>query len=428
MNVLEEQLMRFAHYCEMSSETSGYLGGSRGSVAKGRLGMTENATKAILAIAIATAMAVGAAGCSKPAEHENRAYVVANVEGAAIDTTVAKSDIERAVEANDFVGIVSADGSPSMVGNAGVVGSTSSSTPRRKSENDEWRAAVEQALADTIADDPECDLLAAIGAARKCFNAESAYMGAPNRIVVFSSGFSTAGAIDMRDGMLFADPHDVISFYADEMPDLSGVSIDWYNLGSTCAPQEEPTTSTKAVLAQFWECVLVEGCGAKEVVFHDVNITGTSGGAMSYPAMTAVDLPELAKMQTPEVARGTSVKLDSQVLYFLPGQAEFIDRDLAVQALRPYADALLADGSLSVSIVGSTASDHDLDYLARLSTERAEATGKILQDMGVDSSRITCSGEGNWGNDHIYDWADSGETELEPIAAAANRHITLSFS
>ncbi|MBQ9043229.1 MAG: OmpA family protein [Eggerthellaceae bacterium] len=390
--------------------------------------MANNKVKAILAVSIAMTMAVGAVGCSKPPEHENRAYVVANVEGAAIDTTAAKSDVERAVEANDFVGIVSADGSPSMVGNAGVVGSTSSSTPRRNSENDEWRAAVEQALAGAVADDPECDLLAAIDAARKCFNAESAYPGAPNRIVVFSSGFSTAGAIDMRDGMLFADPHDVIAFYADEMPDLSGVSIEWYNLGSTRAPQDEPTTSTKAVLAQFWECVLVEGCGANEVVFHDVNITVAAGVAASYPAVTAVDLPELEKMQVPEVTRGTTVKLDSQVLYFLPGQAEFIDRDLAVQALRPYADALLADKSLSVSIVGSTASDHDLDYLARLSAERAEAAGKILQDMGVDAGRITCSGEGNWGSDHIYDWADSGETELEPIAAAANRHITLSFS
>lgn len=389
---------------------------------------TSNLPAAILPALLCLAFLPVASGCASLPDPVNEVFVVANVAGSHVDTSSAEGELDRSVDANSFVGIVNADGNPGLVGSAGVVGSTSTSTSRKNQENEAWRAQLEQALASVVPDDPECDLLASIDCARRCFNEESAYADATNTIVVFSNGLSTAGVLDMRSGLLFADPSDVVSFYRDELPDLSGIDVEWYGLGNTCEPQATPTNATKAVMEQFWASVLVDGCGADAVNFHDVNAAAEPQANVDRPTMSTVELPKAQVMEASAITQGTSVTLDSQTLYFKPDLAEFVDREQAIEALRPYAEAMNEDASLTVSIVGSTASDHDVAYLSRLSNDRALATAELFEAMGIDPSRISCEGVGNWGADHIYDWADAGETELEPVAAAANRHVTLSFS
>ena len=234
------------------------------------------------------------------------------------------------------------------------------------------------------------------------------------QLLVLDTGLSTCNYLDFTNGLLEAEPEAVISALreAKALPDLTGVSVTWSYLGQVAAPQECLTPAQQKNLEDIWRQVLL-AAGAAEVTFTPDFASGTANTGL--PAVSLVETS----------ARNLSVELpqlDQTQVAFVGDTARFQDEKAASQAILEVASVLEEHPSLEVYVVGTTASG-DEAVCRELSRQRALAVCQVLQDQGVEESRLTPLGLGFSDPWHVED-RDANGTLVEDLARQ-NRKVLI---
>lgn len=325
--------------------------------------------------------------------------------------------LEATIAAEEPVVVIGVDGTPSV-----LLARTFEISDANRDAREADIAAAAAHVVDTInkaaADNDGSDLLAAIalGADQaRALNAPTAHL------VVIDSGLPDRGALDMTlPGMLAAHPTEVAAFLeaTDNLPDLTGFTVELIGIGYVSAPQEPLTIATQHNTVDIWATTL-QTAGAT------VTITplARAGAGPDTPYTTrTVDVPDNPTPPTPGTQPpAEAVYDDTTALGFRPDSTQLRDRDAAVQALTPLAAWLTADPTRTAHIVGTTASAGTEDSRARLAFGRAEAIKNLLVALGAHTDQITTHGAGYTATPP--DRTPSGD--LDPANAALNRTVRI---
>ena len=304
----------------------------------------------VAAAAAAVALTAGVAGCSGAAAAVDAHGAASFVIGARSNMPAPRLDGQALAVLNDaadnqsYVSIVVADGEPNLAGEKDLLIEGANDVAREQSRRDN-RQEVEQGILGAQADDEEVDLLAALTWAARTIHSKNT---TPSTIVVVDSGLSTAGPLDFtRDGMLDADPQDVVDSLTaqDALPDLTSIDVVWQGMGDTARPQESLSNGQRKNLQAIWAAVLGASDSGLRIEEHPLTDAGPGG----LPAVTPIPMPDGPECTT------TSVTVSAADVAFQPDSAEFLDEAAARSVLEPIAAQLTAAEGASVSLVGTTA-------------------------------------------------------------------------
>lgn len=250
---------------------------------------------------------------------------------------------------------------------------------------------------------PGSDVLSAVNAAARQH---------PRWLVVASDGVASAGPLNIVRLGFDADPLQVVAAMrtADVLPDLTGVTAVWSQLGETVAPAPQPVRHD---LEALWRAVF-SAAGSELVVDSRLtpagprNVTGLPDDTTNYPDVQ-IEL-------NPDGSRSITIP---DPLLFTPGSAE----------LAPGADAVLGslarelmDTQGTVAVVHGHCADYGTpEYQQSISTRRAEAVRARLIMLGAPGAAVTAQGHGSR-QPAQPEWRDGVHDES---AAAANRRVVI---
>lgn len=341
-----------------------------------------------------------------------------------LNSPVVKEMVSDAIRAYGFVSLVNADGTPELIA------ADNYDIPERfkhadktklQSDADAKTLSLLQKMGTVSADDPEVDMLESIRIATRSL--ANAPQWCRKAVVVIDTGLSTAGFLDFRNNLLEGDPASIAEALLEKraIPDLTGVTVYWQQMGDVGAPQAALSPSQRIRLEEIWRAVIEAGGGTLTVTQAVPNNTVLGEGL---PAVSVVELKQEEAVQGLEVMPAapdfsTPVVLGTEEVRFLGDSAEYADRTAAEAVLRPVAEYLKAHGELQILIVGTTAGDENGEFEMNLSSARAEAVMTTLTGLGVDRSRLTVLGMGSADPWHISGAGTAG-TEAE-----RNRKVVL---
>ena len=303
------------------------------------------------------------------------------------------------------------------------------SRKKQKSIAEDYTGQMQTAYKEGKPITPEVDTLKSITLASRSL----IDVGGEKILVIVDSGLQTIGYLNFTNGLLEADPKDIVDalIQLKALPDLSGVRCIWIGLGGTFAPQEELSERQKANLETIWESVLY-AAGAESVEFNHGYSTGTA--YKSAPPVTTVPVEsEVLNVATTtktvdptiDVKPLETVILDETRLQFLGDQAVFADEAQAQRVLESTANTLINHPNNNVYILGTTAgSDGNSDYTMKLSQARADVVKTKLVSMGVPESQMRAIGLGSSDPYHEYDLDENGNM-IEEIAKRNRKTIIM---
>lgn len=364
-------------------------------------------------------------GCAKQETSAKKAVCfaaahTANSQGLNFSAPRIADSVLEAVSGYGYVSVVSIDGSPEIIAAQSFdIPEQYKKASKAKLEKDAQAnaAAVLSALQAVTANDPEADYLEGLRLAVRSLTA----VDAPKTIVMLGTGLSTAGDLDFRNNLLLAEPKTVAQQLNERkaIPNLTGITVYWQQLGDTAAPQPELTQVQKENLEAIWREIITLGGGSLIVdPFPAVN-----PGNESLPSVSPVNLPaenpiRFDPEQTEALLESPLVLTEEQVT-FVGDEANFLHPEEAVEKIRPVADYLQRNPQVKILLVGTTAGDSTTEYTSRLSKERAETVRNTLISLGIAEDRITAIGMGSSDPWHI-----SG-AGTEGTLAAANRKVVI---
>ena len=265
--------------------------------------------------------------------------------------------------------------------------------------------------------EPEADTLQAIqyGAMTLCDSTADEKV-----LLIIDNGLSTKGYLDFTANLLYADTEEILTALneAEAIPDLKGVHVLWMYLGQTVAPQEELSEAQKHKLEEIWTAILKAG-GVERVDFATDVASDMSENTM--PPVSTVDVEERRINVTATEPMDTIV-LDNTSVQFLGDKAEFVNEEVAINAISEYAKILLQQPNRQVYIIGTTAGG-DREFCKELSEARAEAVKSVLISCGVSEEQLICLGLGCEDPWHIQDVDENGRQVEE--YASKNRKVLL---
>jgi len=244
------------------------------------------------------------------------------------------------------------------------------------------RLELVEAVQGAAAKTPETDLISAVALAGRMLSAGTADTKV---MVIRHSAVNTATSLPMQDlDLLNSDPAKLLDQLdaAAMVPQLNGVSVEFYGLGDVAGSQGTLSAQQVQWLKNFWQGFF-DRTGAA-VTFHTDIVSG--------------DALNNGHTVTPLAAAGapTFIKVSAEQVDFQPDSTAFLDEDAARSALNELANQLKAD-STSYVVAGSTA---EVDNPSRegaqaLSLDRARAVRDVLVAAGVPADQVTCIGLGN---------------------------------
>lgn len=255
----------------------------------------------------------------------------------------------------------------------------------------------------------EIDIAASIELAVQGLNANAAD-GRQNILVLYCSGKSTAGIINMNETPVYRmDIDSSASAVAEEMNvDMSGIDVIWYCCGSFGANQPKLSPNEKAQLKTFYQ-QLFTTLGAKSVCLKDdlpssqcyhfpntpvssIEVEETSSGLKELSAAESETSEEESEM-VEELASPfeTPIVIPEEKIHFKPDSADFLDQEAAKSAVQPIADLMALYPEQAILVYGScaSASDKSTETGLALAKKRAEAVASLLVELGVETERIT---------------------------------------
>ena len=336
-----------------------------------------------------------------------------------------ENDLTEVVESYGSVTLIKLDGSPALVNQITVPAQEGLLTgSQRQRIAAEQVVAIQQEASQVHAVEPECDLLAALRLAGRA--AQPTEEGR-NVLIVFSNGINTMHPLDMSQTVIQnMDIERVVQELVGQMalPDLSAYSeVKFLQIGETSAPQDPLTPADTNVLKEFWRAVCVaSGLSEEQISFPDMPSTST--------VVTLGDLPPIKTVTVLQPASAISenmvnVSFNDQTVAFIPDQAELMNPQDAQSALLPTAEALKANPSMTVLIVGQTATTVDQESSLSLSRERANTITELLIEMGVPANQLQAIGLGCESQNplHCPDTAEDGSLLEEQ--AQKNRIVSV---
>lgn len=343
-----------------------------------------------------------------------------------INTAEIKDAISDSVEAEGYLSCVVLDGSPTEIWKQHLVQSDelkNANSTMKKTERKKTVDSILGELAAVQADDPEADTLAALNLAVRSLKSSGIDK---RRILVIDSGLSTSGVLDFHNNLITADPETLAEMLMQrkEIPDFSGVIVEWFLLGDVISPQDDLNAAQKDSLREIWKTIVEKGGGT--VVFKENN-PDSFEPRENLPDVSALELPDstpivfekcdLVKEENP--FREPVVLGESQIK-FIGNTADYSDPSTALSVISEIADYMNTHPSFRILLCGTTAGDSQSEFSRELSMARAEAVKSTLIELGVSEDRILTRGLGSQNPWHIK-FAGTGNDPM----ASANRRVVL---
>jgi len=373
--------------------------------------LSSCAGKAAEAEPQALAVVIGAHGCSQGINYSN------------MKVTETVSDV---ILSNGFVSVVSLDGEPELIAaNSYEIPEQYSHANKSKLREDAVKKsnALLSELTQIKADDPEVDTLEALRLALRSFADLPA--GTEKTILIIDTGLSTTGILNFSNNILSAEPKAVVDQLMAQkaIPDFSGTTVIWFQMGDTAAPQQDLTDAQRANLQSIWQGV-VEATGGTFVYSAAVSVEPTME-ASELPMVSTIAIPGETPVSFDQVSLSSGdafsepVILSEDQVQFIGDSDKYIDEGKARKVIAPVADYMKTHEDLTLMLIGTTAGDSNDSYTMELSEKRAAAVMNTLVNMGVPAERIVCKGMGNSDPWHISGVGIDGEL------ASQNRKVVL---
>lgn len=389
----------------------------------------------IMVCAMALVTVIGLTGCTSgnnetSAEKAAVCYVLANTansQGLNLNSPMVQDTVYDTVRNYGYISVVNADGVPDIVfaSSFDIDDKYKSASPDKLDMDARSKTTnLITGMQGVIATDPEVDYLEALRLAVRSMASLEGYDS--KTIVVIGTGLSTTGVLDFQNNLISAEPATVVELLKEksEIPDFSGMTVYWQQMGDVAAPQASLTAAQRNKLQQIYGGIVEAGGGT--FVYNDIIANPVNAG-ISYPAVTPVELPadtpisfepEVFESATEEDVLPEPIVLTEEQVTFIGDKAEYLYPDEAVSVLKPIAD-YLAGNRVTILLCGTTAGDGNSDFTMKLSKERAEAVKQTLIELGVDPDRIIAVGLGSSDPWHIYG------VGYEGTAASSNRKVVL---
>jgi outer membrane protein OmpA-like peptidoglycan-associated protein len=272
------------------------------------------------------------------------------------------------------------------------------------------------------------DYLQGLQIAARSMNALDGYSS--KTIVMIGTGLSTQGIMNFKNNLLSVEPEAVIDMLEEkeEIPDLSGITVVWQQLGDVAAPQQELSQRQYKRLEELWGGIVERGGG--EFVYNEIMPLPANEDA-SFPEVDVVDLPAEAPIafsedmfeSEDENTLDQPVMLTEKQVRFVPDSASYLDEKSALKTIRPIADYLVKYDQKSILLAGTTAGDEDNEESRVLSQKRAETVKASLVAMGINESRIQTIGLGSSDPWHVPGAGFDG-----PIASGNRKVVIMDIS
>lgn len=377
--------------------------------------------KKIIALALAFIL-VGATftGCSGKVSNEetsNTVYIVgrhANAQPPAINESTIESSVQSAIDNNTLLSVIELDGNPTVEKDNRFTFNLKknvSSTIKKKYVSKMTNKVIEcfDNLTPKVS---EVDILKAIEIAANELNSSDANTDYAKHIVVYSTGVQTTGLIDMTKFNILSSKETVDEVVEQlsakqALPNLEGITIDWYNLNQVSDEQKELTAEMEANNEYLWGTLIAKAGG--KVDFKSDN--ATADDRTNYDVGVSVVPVTEDSLNVQEYNKDSSVVFTTDEIAFKSDSVEFVDEKQASQAVTKIINYMLYNKDYNLLLAASTATVPPQNKCESFSKKRAEAVKSLIisrSDNQIDSSRITTIGMGYENPYHVSDTSENG--------------------
>ena len=371
----------------------------------------------VLALILVGATFTGCSGKVSNEETSNTVYIVgrhANAQPPAINNSTIESSVQSAIDNNTLLSVIELDGNPTVEKDNRFTFNLKknvSSTIKKKYVSKMTNKVIEcfDNLAPKVA---EVDILKAIEIAANELNSSDANTDYAKHIVVYSTGVQTTGLIDMTKFNILSSKETVNEVVEQlsakqALPNLDGITIDWYNLNQVSGEQKELTAEMKANNEYLWGTLIAKAGG--KVDFKSDN--ATADDRKNYDVGVSVVPVTEDSLNIEEYNKDSSVVFTTDEIAFKSDSVEFVDEEQASQAVTKIIDYMLYNKDYNLLLAASTATVPPQNKCKSFSKKRAEAVKSLIvsrSDNQIDSSRITTIGMGYENPYHVSDTSKNG--------------------
>ena len=396
--------------------------------------MNKLITRTVITLLILSLLILTLSGCDSPdSDKEQPSVAVAIVLGnhsSAFSLNMSSPDLISTVSkatANGFVSVICADGKPHVASaDIYVVPEQYRQADPKKLEADARQKATKilSSLVYVKAQNPELDTLTALSQAVRSLSSTPA--DSEKMIYVLDTGLSTTGVLDFRENLLDADPDAIADLLAerDALPDFSGITVKWQQLGDVSPPQQSLSHAQVKILGAIWTAIIEKGGGTMEI--SDIPPGQTVNDSTGFPKISVVNLPpeKSITFETSEIVveEEKPIVFTEKQVRFIGDTAKYVDAKKTEEVLKPVAEYMIANPDFKGLLVGTTATGGK-DSCLKLSEDRAKAVRDTLVSMGVPDKRLITLGLGFDDPWHVPD-TDSGGNLIEKLASQ-NRKVVL---
>lgn len=371
----------------------------------------------VLALILVGATFTGCSGKVSNEETSNTVYIVgrhANAQPPAINNSTIESSVQSAIDNNTLLSVIELDGNPTVEKDNRFTFNLKknvSSTIKKKYVSKMTNKVIEtfNNLTPKVA---EVDILKAIEIAANELNSSDANTDYAKHIVVYSTGVQTTGLIDMTKFNILSSKETVDEVIEQlsakqALPNLEGITIDWYNLNQVSGEQKELTAEMEANNEYLWGTLIAKAGG--KVDFKSDN--ATSDNTTNYDVGVSVIPVTEDSLNIEEYNKDSSVVFTTDEIAFKSDSVEFVDEEQASQAVTKIINYMIHNKDYNLLLAASTATVPPQNKCESFSKKRAEAVKSLIisrSDNQIDSSRITTIGMGYENPYHVSDTSKNG--------------------
>ena len=258
----------------------------------------------------------------------------------------------------------------------------------------------------------ETDTLAAVQIAARELKSHSDEANVLLKLIVMSPSLPTTGVLNFTKTSLKSSPDKVVEQLrkAEELPDLTGIEVEAYNIGDVSGIQPDLGNANRNNLRAIWKSIYEAG-NAAFVKIHDDLPLSAGYDVDKLPHVTPVSV-ERESIEVDDVSNvlenGGAISFDEKSLAFKGGSDKLKHPEQAVKALAKVTEYLKKNPSQRILLVGTTAGVFNRrEYCLDLSGKRVNKIRSLLTKQGISSDRIETIGvgyESKWYiDDHLPD-------------------------
>lgn len=344
-----------------------------------------------------------------------------NSQGLNMETQLVQDNVYDTIIGQGHISVVVIDGNSEIVDEKSYELDNSHKNASKNILKRDARSDTEELvkhMKEQVANDAQVDYLAGLRMAVRSISSLSGYDS--KTIIVMGTGLSTQGMLNFKNNLLSVEPDVVLDELEEknEIPDFTGITVIWQQMGDVASPQQELSQSQRMRLEQIWKGIVERGGGSFEYNATPANPADTQ---TSYPAVDIVELPaeEPVNFDKTTFSLKAPVALTEEQVSFVKNEATYLNEDEAIATIQPIADYLIKNEQITILLAGNTAGDEDSDTGVKLSRDRADAVKNTLIQLGVAENRIVAIGLGSSGPWHVYGGGYEGSI------ASGNRTVVL---